>query len=92
MFIKNFQRIKYSTKTKYQTRGHYDACGVSFKSLTGIDKLFRISIEKNEGDIFWSIFEEVTHPSYPSKKFVAKFLKLNEVRAFLQNKYRVAYQ
>ena len=91
MFIKNFQRIKYSTKTKYQS-GHYDACGVIFKSLTGIDKLFRISIEKNEGDIFWSIFEEVTHPSYPSKKFVAKFLKLNEVRAFLQNKYSVAYQ
>ena len=42
MFIKNFQRIKYSTKTKYQTRGHYDACGVKFKSLTGIDKLFCI--------------------------------------------------
>ena len=89
MFIENFKRIKLSTGlVKYQSSFN-NSFGNKLKSQTNlIDGLFLITIE-NENDLFdnnwWIIYEEQIHPE--KKNRVTQFKKLNQVKAFLQDKY-----
>jgi|TARA_Y100000310_G_C20387515_1_gene671168 hypothetical protein len=100
MFIKRFNRdvfnysVPYgsrpSKKVTYTLNGCRDDFGNLIKSLKGLkNKFVHLKIEKNPNDIFWSLFE-FNMLGDKEEKFVAKFLKLNEAKAFLKNNYKVA--
>jgi len=97
MFIRGFQRTinrfehflgADRISTNYSRGSFYNDWGIKLKSLTNIDGLFSLRIDKGYDDLFWSIYEVnlISH----TKNFVAKFEKLNEAKAFLQKKYEVA--
>mgnify|MGYP003632291970 CR=1 FL=1 len=100
MFIKGFKRdvLEYSRpfgsrpskKVTYTLNGTNDDFGNLIKSLKGLkNKFVHLKIEKKPNDIFWSLFE-YNMLGDKEEKFVAKFLKLNEAKSFLKNKYKVA--
>lgn len=88
MFIENFKRIKLSTGLKYQSSFN-NSFDNKLKSKTNlIDGLFLITIENGKdlnNDNWWIIYEEQIHPE--KKNRVTQFKKLNQVKAFLQDKY-----
>ena len=97
MFIKGFQRTTNKFKqfvgaeqisTNYDRSNFNNDWGNKLESLTNLDGLFSLTINKGYDDLFWSIYE-VNHISN-TKNFVAKFEKLNEAKVFLKNKYKVA--
>ena len=97
MFIKGFQRTVDRSKpfvgadkisTNYFRGSFNNDWGTKLKSLTNIDGLFSLKIDKGYDDLFWSIYE--VNLISNTKNFVAKFEKLNEAKSFLKNKYEVA--
>ena len=97
MHIKGFQRTTTKHKqfvgadqvsTNYYRSNFYNDWGNKLESLTNLDGVFSLQIEKSWDDFFWSIYEVKLQKN---KNFVAKFEKLNEVKVFLKNKYKVAY-
>ena len=97
MFIKGFQKTTNKFKefvgadkisTNYFRGGFNNDWGNKLKSLTNIDGLFSLTINKGYDDLFWSIYE--VNLISNTKNFVAKFEKLNKAKAFLKNKYKVA--
>jgi len=97
MFIKGFQRTTNKSKqfvgaeqisTNYHRSDFNNDWGNKLKSLTNLNGLFFLTVNKGYDDLFWSIYEVKSISN--TKNFVAKFEKLNEVKAFLKNKYKVA--
>ena len=97
MFIRGFRRTinrfeqflgADKISTNYFRGSFYNDWGIKLKSLTNIDGLFSLRIDKGYDDLFWSIYEVQLINN--TKNFVAKFEKLNEAKSFLKNKYEVA--
>ena len=99
MFIKGFSRDVFnysapygsrpSKKVTYTLNGAQDDFGNLIKSLKGLKNQFvHLKIVKGHNDIFWSLFE-FNMLGEKEEKFVAKFLKLNEAKAFLIKEYNI---
>ena len=97
MFIRGFRRTinrfeqflgDDKISTNYSRGSFNNDWGTKLKSLTNIDGIFSLRIDKGYDDLFWSIYE--VNLISNTKNFVAKFEKLNEAKSFLKNKYEVA--
>ena len=97
MFIKKFTRTVKNYSVPFGARpskrvmyrsSNYDKFNNLLKTTTGIkSKFFNIIIEKGPNDIFWSIYEHSLLKE--EKMFVKKFLKLNQVKSFVEKQYNI---